>query len=226
MVSRGSRYFKNERIDLLEMVPREAKTILDLGCGEGCAGSKIKERDPGAKVYGVEIDEASGRKAELVLDGVIIGDLEKADLPFEKKYFDCIVAADVLEHLVDPWNTLKKIRELLADDGVLVVSIPNIRYYKAIIRLVLGYWDYSGRGIFDISHLRFFCLVNIREMLMDPGFEIVSIKRNIVAARGFRFLNFLLLGRLRDLLTYQYYIKARRVNKVGPAGQKRKIFEF
>ena len=74
--------------------------------------------------------------------------------------------------------------------------------------------------------MRFFTLLSIKELFSRAGYEIVGIERNLVAARGFSLLNFLLFGMLKDFLTYQYYIKARKL-KGGPAtAVGRKKYKF
>ena len=78
-----------------------------------------------------------------------------------------------------------------------------------LIKLLRGRWDYADQGILDKTHLRFFCLDNIKEMFQGAGFKIKDIKRNVVSARGLRILNFLLFNRLKEFLTQQYYIVAQ-----------------
>ncbi|MDP2942891.1 MAG: class I SAM-dependent methyltransferase [Candidatus Omnitrophota bacterium] len=216
---------KDKREYFLSLIPSDVKKVLDVGCADGglCAGLTQKD----VEVIGLEKDVDSCAKAREKLDKVFLADIEKFDLPYPKEYFDCIIYADVLEHLFDPLALLKKHIDYLRDGGYIVASIPNIRYYKAIIRLVIGgTWDYSDGGLLDKSHMRFFTLLNIKELFSRAGYEIVGIERNLVAARGFSLLNFLLFGMLKDFLTYQYYIKARKL-KGGPtttAGRKKYKF--
>jgi len=218
-------YYTCERLDLLSLIPEGTGKVLDVGCGEGLLGKQIKDK-LGAEVTGIELDETSSRVASDNLDKVISGNIETLDLPFGKGQFDCIVAADVLEHLTEPWKTLKELRVFLKDNGLIVSSIPNIRYYKAVIRLFKGYWDYVDHGILDRSHLRFFTLINIEEMFTEAGFSIEKIVRNKVSARGFRILNRVLLGSLKDFLTYQYYIVARKDPSLQQEGAKRQAIQF
>ena len=217
---------KNKRDEFLSLIPPEAKKVLDVGCADGNLGLKIKER--GAEVVGIERDEKLCALAKEKLNQVFLVDTENFQLPHPKGYFDCILYADLLEHLTDPLTTLKNHKSYLNDAGCIVASIPNIRYYKVIIRLLLGgTWDYTDKGILDKSHLRFFTLLNIKELFMQAGYEIVEIKRNVVAARGFRFLNFILFGKLKELLVYQYYIKARKSKDLSfHSINKRKIHQF
>lgn len=127
----------------------------------------------------------------------------------------------------DPLAFLRYYGRYLCDGGTIVVSIPNVRYYKIIIRLVLGgAWDYMETGILDKSHLRFFTLVNIKELLGEAGYGITRIERNIVAASGFKILNFLLFNLLQDFLCYQYYIVARKTKNASACVNKRKKYLF
>jgi len=87
---------------------------------------------------------------------------------FAPNYFDCIIFADILEHLKDPLVLLKNATSFLSDGGVIIASIPNIRHHTTIINLLFkGYWPYRERGIHDKTHLRFFTLKNIKEMIED-----------------------------------------------------------
>jgi SAM-dependent methyltransferase len=197
---------KDRRDDLLSLVPEKALRILDVGCASGDLGLKMKRA--GREIIGIEYEQAQGNAAQAKLDKVIIGDAEGIALPYKPGYFDCILFADVLEHLRDPLALLKKFRLALADQGVVVASIPNIRYYKIISRLLFGgSWDYADAGILDRTHLRFFTLLNIRELFFDAGYEIVEIRRNIVASRCLKTLNFISAGFFNELLTYQYFVK-------------------
>lgn len=216
---------KDVRDRFLSLVPVDARRILDVGCADGGLSATLRQK--GTEIVGLEKNEDSCEKARARLSRVFLADIEKFDLPYPNKYFDCILYADILEHLVEPLALLKKHRDYLSADGCVVASIPNIRYYKAIFRLAIGgVWDYPDGGILDESHLRFFTLTNIKELFAGAGYEIVDIGRNIVAARGFRVLNFLLFGRLNDFLTYQYYIKARKSKDNSPAIRDRIRYKF
>ncbi|UCD15926.1 MAG: class I SAM-dependent methyltransferase [Candidatus Omnitrophota bacterium] len=215
---------KNKRDEFLAMVPEGAKRILDLGCGDGRLGSmlKIKERE----VVGIEKNDMLCEAAAEKLDRVFSVDMENFVLPYPKEYFDCILCADVLEHLIEPLVFLEKCKEYLSEDGFILASIPNIRYYKVIGNLIFsGTWDYMEQGILDRTHLRFFTLINIKELFIDAGYEIIDIKRNIVAASLMRFLNRASFGRLKEFLTYQYYIKAEKSGVKIPV-KKRKTCQF
>jgi len=139
------------RNDILNLVPDCVSKVLDIGCGIGTLGESIKQKWK-VEVVGIEIDEQMAKVAKERLDKVIIGDIEKINLAeyLTLNYFDCIIFADILEHLKDPWSVLKKIVKFLAEDGIIVASIPNVRHYTTILNLVFrGYWPYRERGIHD-----------------------------------------------------------------------------
>lgn len=216
---------RNARNEFLALIPHKTKKVLDFGCGSGdlCAGL-IKNN---VEVIGVENNEQLGNKAQEKLTKVFIADAEKFKLPYPDGYFDCIVCADVLEHFIDPLIFLKEHSKYLADDGLIIASIPNVRYYKIITRLILGgTWDYVEAGILDKSHLRFFTLLNIQELFCKAGYHVIKVERNIVAATGFRLLNFICFNLLREFLCYQYYIVAEKTKNGGEYINTRKIYQF
>jgi 2-polyprenyl-3-methyl-5-hydroxy-6-metoxy-1,4-benzoquinol methylase len=214
---------RNKRIEFLSMMPGEVKRVLDVGCGDGTWGVLLSQK--GIEVTGIERDVQLSSIANKRLNKVFTADIEQLSLPFAKGYFDCLLYADALEHVVDPLKVLKYHGSFLSDKGYILASIPNIRYYKVINQLVFcGVFDYVKSGILDGSHLRFFTLTNIRELFESAGFEIIRLERNIIASRSLKMLNCILGGVLKDFLTYQYYILARKSNSI--AFIKRKKAQF
>ncbi|CAD7774243.1 Ubiquinone biosynthesis O-methyltransferase [Candidatus Methanoperedenaceae archaeon GB37] len=215
-------YYRQERKDVEALIPKEARRILDVGCGEGILGKRLLEK--GVKeVVGVEIEQAVCEKARENLSMVVCGDIEKIDLPFEERYFDCIVFADILEHLKDPLSVVKKLKKHLKDSGVVVASIPNVRYYQVINMLVDGYWTYGDYGILDRTHLRFFTKKEILALFKNAGFEITTIAGNVdpkyytvcnstpaEISFGRISLKDLSSEEIKDLFVFQYLIKARQ----------------
>ncbi|PIQ88464.1 MAG: hypothetical protein COV72_08215 [Candidatus Omnitrophica bacterium CG11_big_fil_rev_8_21_14_0_20_42_13] len=217
---------KDKRCDFLKMIPLNAKRLLDVGCGDGGLSARLKER--GVEVTGIEKIEKLCSIAKGKLNDVISGDIENLQLPYPCGYFDCIMYADVFEHLMEPSEALIKHRFYLNDNGCIIASIPNVRYYKIILRLILaGTWDYADAGMLDRSHVRFFGLVNIIELFNRTGYGIIEIRRNIVGGRWLKILNLLFFNALKDFLTYQYYVKAEKNNNSSEASiAPRKIYKF
>jgi 2-polyprenyl-3-methyl-5-hydroxy-6-metoxy-1,4-benzoquinol methylase len=166
---------------------------------------------------GIEYSSEMAKEASKRIDQVFVGDaleIFKSDR-LHSYYFDTIIFADILEHLVDPWDTLKTSTQFLHPQGAIVASIPNIRFFNTLYNLVIkGYWPYRQRGIHDRTHLRFFTLRNIRELFRDAGLTIELIKRNYRIIEKPHKLNLIAwifaLPGIKGFLTHQYLIRARK----------------
>ncbi len=165
-----SDYYQKIRPELLERVPPDARRVLDLGCGAGALGKALKDRY-GCYVAGVEAVPEAAEAARQVLDRVVAGNLEE-EFPFKDEEFDCVICGDVLEHLTDPWSICRQICRVLSDNGTFLASIPNAANIRIISELLRGDFRYRDEGLMDITHLRFFTLRSIREMLHFAGFVI------------------------------------------------------
>lgn len=161
---------------VLGLVAGEPRRILELGCAGGMFGATLKERFPGASVVGVEAGRAAAEKAATRLDRVIRSRLEELDFPAQgiaPGEFDTVIAADVLEHIVNPWEFLVRLKPWLAPGAQLLASIPNVRNIWLVTRLLLeGRWEYVERGLLDITHMRFFTLEEMRRLFAETGYAI------------------------------------------------------
>lgn len=168
-------YYEHPRRELLPAIPHSARRVLDVGCGAGALGRLLKEERNVEEVCGIEFIEEAYQRARTVLDRVLLGNIEEMSLPWEDEYFDCIICADVLEHLVDPSAVMAKLGRVLAPHGVIVISVPNIRFHEVIHMLSHGAWTYYEQGIMDATHLRFFTRTDLRIMIENGGMEAVEI---------------------------------------------------
>ncbi|HEX8123147.1 MAG TPA: class I SAM-dependent methyltransferase [Solirubrobacteraceae bacterium] len=167
--------YETARPDVQALVPRAAERILDLGCASGALGAALKARQ-GAEVVGIELDPGYARDAEDRLDRVVCADVV-AGLEEDLGTFDCVVAADVLEHLVDPWDALRRATALLRPGGVAVVSVPNVRSWETFRELGWrGRWPRRPAGLFDATHLRWFALADARELLEQAGLRVDAVE--------------------------------------------------
>ncbi|MBI4611251.1 MAG: methyltransferase domain-containing protein [Candidatus Rokubacteria bacterium] len=169
-------YHSQPRPEVAALVPPSAHRILDVGCAGGALGRLLKDRG-GVEVVGIEASADVARVAAGHLDQVFCLDLDDIQsLPFPDGWFDCIVCADVLEHLKDPELTLGVLLRYLSAEGRLVASIPNVRHSSVLLPLLVdGRWRYQPEGILDRTHLRFFTLAEILELLRTVGLEADSL---------------------------------------------------
>ncbi len=198
-------YHTQCRPEMMKYIPENARTILDVGCGEGLFGYQLKQR-MNSEIWGIEIDEKAGNVAKTKIDKVFVGDLSGIIDTLPDNYFDCIVFNDVLEHLADPFSTLVNIKSKIREGGVIVSSIPNIRYFFTLWNLVINkQWRYEDAGILDKTHLRFFTRKSIIEMFGTLGYEIVKIEGvNQIKSWKVKLINRLSFGFLSDTMFTQY----------------------
>lgn len=175
MNDKSPSYYENVRNDLIPLIPNGAKCILEVGCAAGRTGQELKKRF-GAFVAGIELNIKAAVLAKNVLDDVVQGDIEKIDLPYSNGSFDCILFADVLEHLVNPLSALLKVRRLLKKGGTVVASIPNVQFHGVIHKLIEGNWTYEKEGILDETHLRFFTYKEIVKLFSQAGYSIQAVE--------------------------------------------------
>ncbi|RLS54825.1 MAG: glycosyltransferase [Planctomycetota bacterium] len=175
-------YFEFDRPDVLALVPLHSRRILDVGCGGGRLGLAIKNRQS-AHVTGIELQPLAAQRARLNLDVVEQQNIESDPLAFATGTFDCVICADVLEHMTDPGFVLRKLHHWLTENGSLVVSLPNVRHHSVVSSLLAGNWTYEPAGLLDADHLRFFTRREIEKLLFRIGFEIREL--SMVPGEGF-----------------------------------------
>ena len=168
-------YHDLSRRELLELIPTTSRRILDLGCGTGALGKALKERQA-CHVTGIELNKEACEIAKTNLDSYIQENLNRYDPTFSKARYDCIIFADILEHLVNPWTVLKKFASVLTDDGVIIASIPNVAHPSIVNNLQRGLWRYEPAGILDITHLRFFTKTSVFQLFCRAGLKIIEFK--------------------------------------------------
>jgi len=156
---------------ILNALRREKRPvrILDVGTASGYLG-KIWGRN-GHYVAGIEYDAATAEKAREYYDALQVADVETYPFPFRRE-FDYIVFADVLEHLRDPAAVLRRCIPALKDSGKIIISVPNIANWIIRLSLLCGKFDYMDRGILDRTHLRFFTLRSLKQLMSEVSCEV------------------------------------------------------
>lgn len=199
-------YFGTPRREMLQFLPPDAVTFLEIGCGTGAFGAVVK-RQRDCHYVGVELFPEAARQARDRLDEVHVLDISSTDLPFMQRSFDCLVCNDVLEHLTDPWAVLKKLTRHIKPGGHIVVSLPNVRFSEVVKDLVFRkQWTYREQGVLDRTHLRFFTESSMRSLIESTGARVIRLHgiNGIKYAWRLQLLNVVLLGFLSDMRFMQY----------------------
>ena len=207
------------RPDVRRLVPSNARILLDVGCSNGALGRSLKTDLPELSVHGVDYDKEMVEVAADSLDKAWQVDLNQTslELSFLEKY-DCIIFADVLEHLVNPSNVLKYFAENhLSENGAVIISVPNASHITLITALLKCHWPSKDRGIFDRTHLRWFCKGNLIQLCEELDMSIGEIARNYRFTDEGKSRIDRQIGRiaklmfpLREYLTYQYVVRFDR----------------
>lgn len=143
--------------------------VLDVGCGSGALLARLAGR--AGHRAGIELSAQAAAEASKVADEVVnlpvIG-----PLPFAPASFDVVVCADILEHLADPAAALATVAALCRPGGAVVISVPNVAFWQARMRLLVGVWRYEPTGLFDTGHLRFLTRATLVELVEGAGLRV------------------------------------------------------
>lgn len=160
---------------VMSLVPR-GSTVLDVGCATGYLAEALTAR--GCAVDGIEYDASAAEKARPHLGHLVVGDLVTMDLARElgDRRYDVIVCADILEHLPDPVDVLRRLVTLLRPGGAVVISIPNVAHGSLRLALLQGRWTYTETGLLDRTHIRFVTRQSLHELLTEAGVVAVDVR--------------------------------------------------
>ena len=166
-------------IDLIRRFSQRGGMLLDLGAAGGELGAAVRERFERTIGFEFEVDRIGQLRPRF--DSVVIADLETVKaLPPNARV---VVLADILEHLRDASSLLRCVRDALAPDGRVFISVPNIANVTVRLGLLFGVFEYRDRGILDFTHLRFFTMRTIRREIENAGFRIVAVRGSSVPIR-------------------------------------------
>ena len=215
---------QNYNRDLLQLMPKDARGVVEIGCNNGALAHAYKALHPNCVYTGIEIDADNAERARAYCDKVQTLDIEAMPEEFFAGFTatsNVWVFGDVLEHLRDPWAVLTKIRRNLPEDGCVVVCLPNAQHWSVQAKLAVGDFRYQDSGLLDRTHLRFFTRATMFEMFQTAGLKIEGgfprifgelTNEHVIAA-----IKSMALGvgadpemALKDSLPLQYVVKAVR----------------
>lgn len=148
---------------VLDAVPAGTR-VLDVGCAEGYLAELLAAR--GHAIVGVEGDPGAAATARA--RGIEVREANLDHEHLDATGFECVVFADVLEHLLYPERILRAARPA----GRAVVSLPNIAHWTARRALLRGRFPREDFGLFDRTHLRFFTRASAHELARDAGWRV------------------------------------------------------
>jgi 2-polyprenyl-3-methyl-5-hydroxy-6-metoxy-1,4-benzoquinol methylase len=182
----------------------KGSVVLDVGCGNGVIARSLGKL--GFKVLGIDVSEKAIEKANQlnVYPSVQFKVISAEQLNTEGKKYDAVICSEVLEHLSKPETLLKTLHQCLADDGFLIVTVPNgngpretfvtkpvIALQKKnnltwkIIQKIKKLFGYNGTTVqsdaSDLTHIQFFTKQTLEQLANKNDFNIVNIgKTNFI----------------------------------------------
>lgn len=170
---------------LVFLAPKKGMRVLEIGCGNGSTLAALSDRF--TELHGIEFSRTRVETTQKNLKGynakIICGNIEEGT-SYPDAHFDCIVWADVIEHVMDLWATMGEVVRLLQPGGRLITVTPNIAKVKARVKLLLGWFpSTSGRDegfsvrpgeMFDGGHLHYFTYEMIRKLYRKYGLKVTK----------------------------------------------------
>lgn len=155
---------------VISLVPKDAKHVLDVGCGAGDTGEMLNEA--GYVVDGITLSEDEKREAQKVMRNVYVHNVEQG-LPTELTgQYDVVILSHVLEHICYPQRLLKDIYSHLKPNGILIIALPNLMHFNSRWKLARGNFNYEEYGIWDYTHFRWYTFKSAQEMLKENNYTI------------------------------------------------------
>ena len=209
---------------------RRGSRVLEIGCSSG-SQTRVLSKELGCQVFAVEIDPAAAELARPYCHHLVIGNIESVtteELAAGQPY-DFVIFADVLEHLYSPGLALEKVRPLIAPDGCLLASIPNVTHAALVFEMMNGRFEYREYGLLDATHIRFFDRYSALHLIEESGYFVEDVDRIVVppgrtefrvdpCSDADRFVLRYIRERNSDSDTFQFIIRA--VPAITPSESK------
>lgn len=204
-----SPYYELLRRDTIAAVPSTAKRVLSVGCAAGKTEEVLIKK--GIEVVGVELNPKAAKLARERGLTVLEGDASEIDVGNAGELYDCIIYADILEHLSDPVAVVKRHVKKLRPDGIVYVCVPNFRHYSVFWQLFIrGRVNYVDAGILDRTHRR----ITTRKMVLEwfelAGIELVNFKY-IMHRRRDKLASACLFGLAKEFIAGQIGLVGRKI---------------
>jgi 2-polyprenyl-3-methyl-5-hydroxy-6-metoxy-1,4-benzoquinol methylase len=166
-------YYEPQKTEVLDLIPRDVKSVLSVGCGWGVMEETWLKQ--GARVVAIPLDEVIGSCAAARGIEVLSPDLSKAFAAISGQRFDCVCISNLLHLLPDPGALIQKVAPHLAPEGRLIIVSPNLHYAKTVRRRWRGMWGYEHVGDYATSHVSLTTRGTVTQWLRTAGLHVAQI---------------------------------------------------
>jgi SAM-dependent methyltransferase len=162
--------------EILNLAPAN-QNILDLGCFGGELLNRVKlTQNVSNNYFGADLENYLNKDFNFIKFYTLDFNESNLSNTFENQKFDVIILGDVLEHLVNPWNSLRNVAQITQTSSKILISIPNSGHWYFRLKVLLGKIEYMDNGLFDKTHLRFFTKKSSQELINSARFNVVTLK--------------------------------------------------
>jgi len=190
--------------------------VLEIGCSGGHTLQWLKNSGRCAWAAGVEPFAELDPAAALTIDAFWKINIENQLPEIPAESLDLLLCLDVLEHLIDPWATVRRLDPFIKPGGNIIISVPNLRNYHVLTDLAFrGKFEYADAGILDRTHLRFFTRKSAIALAECSGALVTHVKGTETTRWQKRLLTMLGIG---DLLARQFMVVA--LKPLSPTTQR------
>src|SRR5262245_3373071 len=154
-------------------VPPQSR-VLDVGSGSGAVARALVAR--GCRVWGIDLDSTSVSLAEPWCDGVLVGDIETADLDafLGAQRADAILFLDVLEHLRDPGAAIRRVLPFLAPGGKVILAVRHAAHAAVRLQLLTGVLTRTSEALLARPQLHYFDRSALQELFRNAGVGVID----------------------------------------------------
>lgn len=169
LLNKNSLYTNQGNPSVLKFLDERDRTILDVGCGAGDTAKLIRSVYPSVHITGITCSPSEYEQAVNKLDTCLCIDIERDILPPQiHREFDVLLFCHVLEHLVDPLTTIRKLLPHLKSGGKVIILLPNVANWRERWKFALGRFEYTNAGVMDKTHLHFYTFSTAFKYLINP----------------------------------------------------------
>jgi 2-polyprenyl-3-methyl-5-hydroxy-6-metoxy-1,4-benzoquinol methylase len=167
-------YYTNHRAEMVPFLPSQYSKVLEIGCGEGLFRNNV---NPAAEYWGLELSPGAAKTAAGRLSRVLVGTFDEKFQELPDGYFDLVICNDVIEHMHDHEEFLRKIQYKMIAGSFLIGSVPNVRYIYNLQDLLLRKdWHYASEGVLDRTHQRFFTARSLHRVFREQRFQVERLE--------------------------------------------------
>ena len=174
-----SDHLPNETLESIEPLLRKAKRLLDIGCGDGSIVEMAIDKYEEIHGCDISLNALSGTRDMGIFS--VCADLNEGLVPYKDDSFECVTALEFLEHIINPLRILEDIKRVLKPSGRLILTTPNIRYFRNLHTLIFnGSFPHTTMDdfVWGGGHLHYFTRKDLSFLLSEAGFKRINFYVN------------------------------------------------